>query len=454
MNFFSKLNTFNAAIALEAVKSNWLRSILTALGIIFGVAAVIAMLAIGSGAKQEILAQIELIGVNNIVVKAVFDDDEQAGESDDGDEVKKKFSPGLTLLDAENIRNAIPTVALVSPEIRLDETALRRGRRGSIQLAGVDNNFFELNNFTFAQGGDFAPANLVGGAPVCVIGAGVVKRFFPNDNPLGGKIKCGKEWLEVVGVLASRNITSEAQENLDISDYNEDVFIPVKTMLLRYRNRALVTSGMLRDQTTFVGGGSVMITSNGSADKEKQKYHQLDRLVVQVKNTEDMIATSEVIKRMLERRHLGVEDYKLSIPELLLKQQQDTKELFNLVLGAIASISLIVGGIGIMNIMLASVLERIREIGLRLALGATKKDVVQQFLLEAVIISVSGGLIGIILGVGLSFLVSVIADIATVISASSIVLAFSVSAGVGLLFGYMPAKRAAEQDPIKSLRYE
>ncbi|MFY8037699.1 MAG: ABC transporter permease, partial [Cyclobacteriaceae bacterium] len=189
-------------------------------------------------------------------------------------------------------------------------------------------------------------------------------------------------------------------------------------------------------------------------EAEKKNYHQLDRLVLQVDKTEKLQTTAEIISRMLKRRHFDVVDYEIEIPELLLKQQQRTNDIFNYVLFAIALISLLVGGIGIMNIMLASVLERIKEIGLRLAIGAQKSDVVQQFLFEAIMISVSGGILGVILGALLAYLVSSFAGIPTIITFASIVLSFGVAASVGLIFGIAPARRAAEQDPISSLRYE
>ena len=203
--------------------------------------------------------------------------------------------------------------------------------------------------------------------------------------------------------------------------------------------------------------GNVVMSSTDEDDKtvlERKNYHQIDRLVIQVDETNRMTATAEVLSRLLERRHYNVVDYEIEIPEMLLKQQQRTNDIFNYVLGAIAGISLLVGGIGIMNIMLASVLERIKEIGLRLSIGARKDDVVQQFLFEAVMISVSGGLIGVILGITLAYLVSAFAEIPTIVTFSSIILSFGVAATIGLIFGIAPARKAASQDPITSLRYE
>jgi putative ABC transport system permease protein len=207
-----------------------------------------------------------------------------------------------------------------------------------------------------------------------------------------------------------------------------------------------------------ITGGRISIrlpsSSSSTDDAASSNYHQLDRIIVQVKETEQINSAVVVLGRMLLRRHQEVKDYEITVPELLLKQQQRTKDIFNIVLGAIAGISLLVGGIGIMNIMFASVMERIKEIGTRLAIGAKKQDIVAQFLSEAILISVTGGAIGVILGVGLSLIIEKVFDIKTLISFFSVVIAFGVSAAVGVIFGYSPAKRASDRDPIESLRYE
>jgi putative ABC transport system permease protein len=219
----------------------------------------------------------------------------------------------------------------------------------------------------------------------------------------------------------------------------------------------MITQSSLNPMQNFSRGRIIIITGDGGGDEDTGpavNYHQLDRLVIQVGETESLTPTAEILSRLLERKHYGVVDYEIEIPELLLKQQQRTNDIFNYVLGAIAGISLLVGGIGIMNIMLASVLERIKEIGLRLAIGAQKTDIIQQFLFEAVMISISGGIIGVALGITLAVLVSSFANIPTVISFTSIILSFGVAATVGLIFGIAPARKAALQDPITSLRYE
>jgi len=447
----------NLYIAIEAVVANRVRSILTALGIIFGVAAVIAMLAIGNGAQQEILEQIKLVGVNNIVIEPVVEQtEEKVEDAFEGGEKKQKFSPGLTMRDVEAIKKVVPGVATVSPEIVIDTYLIKRGIRRSAKLVGVEPSYFNISNFELAEGEMFNEEHLIKGAPVCIIGKAIKSKFFPTEDPIGKTIKCGNNWLTVIGVLKERLISESSISNLGIRDYNMDVYTPLQTVLIRYENRDLVTQSMIQGANRG-SSGRVIIIGGGSSEEGESKvvnYHQLDRLVIQVGETEMLNPTADVLSRLLARRHFDVVDFEIEIPELLLKQQQRTNDIFNYVLGAIAGISLLVGGIGIMNIMLASVLERIKEIGLRLSLGAKKTDIINQFLFEAVMISVTGGIIGILLGVSLAYIVAEVAEIPTIVSFSSIILSFGVAATVGLIFGIAPARKAAKQDPISSLRYE
>ncbi|MBS1680348.1 MAG: ABC transporter permease [Bacteroidetes bacterium] len=445
----------NLYIAVDAVVANRVRSLLTALGIIFGVAAVIAMLAIGNGAQQEILNQIKLVGVNNIVIKPIVEqEEEKLNEEANGKKEKKKFSPGLTVRDMHSIEEAVPGLNKLSPEIILETNAIRKGLRRSAKLVGVQPSYFEIYDFQFIEGRIFNEEQLKLGLPVCIIGAGIKSKFFPTEDPIGKYIKVGAQWLIVVGVLRERSVSTASISKLGIRDFNMDIYTPLQTVLIRYENRDLITVDALREANRK-GRGMIFISGATAEDDAKKKnYHQLDRLVIQVKTTESMQPTAEIISRLLQRKHYEVIDYEIEIPELLLKQQQRTNDIFNYVLGAIAGISLLVGGIGIMNIMLASVLERIKEIGLRLSIGAKKSDVVQQFLFEAVMISGTGGVIGVVLGITLAYFVSSIAKIPTIISFSSVVLSFGVAATVGLIFGIAPARKAAQQDPIASLRYE
>ncbi len=428
---------------------------LTALGIIFGVSAVIAMLAIGNGARQEILEQIRLVGVNNVVINSVFEQDQ--GDLSATEQLQpNRFSRGLHLSDAEAIREILPSVTAVSPEVVYETEIIREGFKRSSRVVGVTPAYFDISNLLLAEGQGFTEEQLAKGQAVCIVGATIAKRFFNKEPALGNYIKVGSHWLKVVGVLEETAVSEKAIENLGIRDFNSDVYAPIKTVLSRYVNRASVLQGGGEDDVIFVNGGMVSFDGDegGEGKKKKKNYHQLDRLVVQVGASEEVKATTDVLLRMLSRRHNEVVDFEISIPEQLLKQQQRTKDIFNLVLGAIAGISLLVGGIGIMNIMLASVLERTREIGTRRALGAQKSDIVMQFMFEAVLISLGGGAIGVVLGVLMALLIDAFTDIQTIVSPFSVFLSFGVSATVGLIFGITPARRAAEQNPIESLRYE
>lgn len=439
-------------IAIESILANQLRSLLTALGIIFGVAAVITMLAIGKGAQQEILEQIKMVGVNNIMVSPVVSEDD-SGDSDSngGEKQKKKFSPGLTLKDVEAIREVLPTVKQVTPEIAMSSSVIQGGKRETAKLLGISNEYFDVFNLPLERGQYFNEYQQTNGIPVCVIGANIKNKFFSKEDPIGKYIKFDRVWLQVVGVLEKTDVDLTRFEDIGVNVMNDNIYVPVKTMLLRFQNRALVAS---RVKNTSSGGRHWFRISMSPAENTSSNYHQLDRIIVQVNESKDLNPSTDVLARLLLRRHQEVKDFEITVPELLLKQEQRTKDIFNIVLGAIASISLLVGGIGIMNIMFASVMERIKEIGTRLAIGAKKKDIVVQFLAEAVLISVSGGLIGVVMGVVASAMITRFAGILTIVSPVSVLVAFFVSASVGVVFGYSPAKRASERDPIESLRYE
>lgn len=451
-------------IAVESIISNKLKSMLTALGIIFGVAAVIAMLAIGKGAKQEIMEQMKMVGVNNILINPIIPD--KSSSSEEGEKQQKKFSRGLDMLDVQAIKETLPSVKRISPEISFNSTAMLNGVKYTAKLVGVSNDYFELYNLPLVAGAFFNDYQEENGIQVCIIGANIRAKFFSKVDPIGQYIKFNGIWLKVIGVLQKTNVNLTGFEEKGVNVYNDNIYIPVQTMLLRYQNRALLNTKLVSEASTnlqiFGGGGPggpggmarvIVSSSDASADVETN-YNQLDRIVVQVNETEQLNPTTEILSRMLARRHSNVKDFEITVPELLLKQQQRTKDIFNIVLGAIASISLIVGGIGIMNIMFASVMERIKEIGTRMAIGAKKMDIVVQFLSEAVLISVTGGFIGVFLGVIMAKLIEQIAGIMTLVSFFSVVIAFGVSAAVGVIFGYSPAKRASEKDPIESLRYE
>ncbi len=450
-------------IAVESIVSNKLKSMLTALGIIFGVAAVIAMLAIGKGAKQEIMEQMKMVGVNNILINPIIQD-QTSSSTDQSEKQTKKFSRGLSMLDVDAIREVLPSVKRISPEISFNSVAMMNGVKYSAKLVGVSNDYFYLYNLPLVSGAVFNKYQEDNGIQVCIIGANIRAKFFSQIDPIGQYIKFNGIWLKVIGVLQKTNVSLTGFEEKGVNVYNDNIYIPIQTMLLRYQNRALVNTKLVSEASSNVmimggpggmgGMARVVVSSSDASSNAETNYNQLDRIVVQVNETEQLNPSTEILSRMLIRRHTNVKDFEITVPELLLKQQQRTKDIFNIVLGAIASISLIVGGIGIMNIMFASVMERIKEIGTRMAIGAKKMDIVVQFLSEAVLISVSGGFIGVFLGVIMAKLIEQIAGIMTIVSFFSVFIAFGVSAAVGVIFGYQPAKRASEKDPIESLRYE
>ncbi len=445
---------FSMRTAVVAVGHNKLRASLTSLGILFGVASVIAMLAIGKGAEQEILEQMRLLGSNNVIVTPLVEQKEEVAAKEEGKKDPKRYTPGLTYRDADAIRSIIPQVDMTSAEVVLNTLITREGRRRSGKVVGVDTSYFRLLNLGLAQGDWFSEAQVSAGRPVAIIGHGIRSRFFTTEDPIGKPLKAGDIWVTVVGVLDDRTVSKETSERLGVRDPNMDVYVPLHAMLLRFRNRAQVTERDVQQAAREFDEDPNAPEEDPEARAERVNYHQLDRIVVRVSEARFVSPVAEIMQRMLARRHNGVVDFEITVPELLLKQEQRTKTIFNIVLGAIASISLIVGGIGIMNIMLASVLERIREIGVRRAVGATQKDVLAQFLSEAVLISVAGGVAGILVGAGISLGIEKLAGITTMVSALSVVVAFGVSLTVGLVFGIVPAYRAARQDPVVCLRYE
>ncbi|UKM66409.1 ABC transporter permease [Flavobacteriaceae bacterium GSB9] len=445
---FEKLKSnFNEAFWF--IKTNKVRTFLTALGIIFGVASVIAMLAIGNGAEKEILSQLELVGVNNIVVTPIPDEENEddAGEEqqDSEDAESKRFSKGLDVMDALNVKKHIPSVKLVSPEIIMKTYMINNGKQNPVRLIGISPSFFETSNIALDKGKSFSNYHIKNAMPVCIVGKKVEKKLFTGESALGKQIKVKDVWLQVIGVIEEKFISNKAQENLGIRDLNEDVYIPLNTFLTRYKDRKIISDNI----------GSSNRNENGPKKKiPRGNYHQIDKLTIQVANSNQLKATAEVLSKMLKRRHNDVLDFEITIPIQLLKQQQKTKQIFNIVLSIIAGISLLIGGIGIMNIMLASVLERTKEIGIIRAIGATEEDVILQFLSESVLISVGGGFVGILLGILSAYIIEMVSGIETVLSLTSILVSFFIAVLVGLTFGIFPAKSAAKKRPIEALRSE
>jgi len=440
---------FNLKIALEALMQNKMRSLLTALGIIFGVASVIAMLAIGTGAEKEVLDQIKLVGVNNIIIKQKIKVESKADKEDNtAKKDKKEASLGLTINDGEAIKKIVPNVTHVSPELDYETFALRNGISLRTHLVGIKSEYFDMFNLKVATGQDFNNWQMETGDPVCIIGKGVQTKFFSSENAIGKEIKCGHVWFTVIGVLENRNVNEGEKSSLGIRDNNLDIYAPIQTLLLRYDNRALITRAKINKPINNDDN------DNSGKNSIKKTYNQIDKLIVQVSEPEILQTTANFINTMLKRRHNNTEDFEIDIPQDRLNEHKKTKNTFKIVLTVIAGISLMVGGIGIMNIMLVSVMERLKEIGLRMAVGATKKDIILQFLAEAILMCLFGGIAGILIGIIIAKTISGVYSILTIITISSIVISFGVAISVGIIFGIAPARKAAAQDPIESLRHE
>lgn len=445
----------NFTEAVRVIAANKVRTFLTTLGIIFGVGAVIAMLAIGNGAEKEILSQLELAGVNNIVITPIPDiegNEDSGAEEDQGESVTKRFSKGLDIYDVQAIQENVPSVIETSPEIIMDTYVTSNGKQNSVKLIGVTSKFFTVSNIKIESGKNFSNDQQERALPVCIIGKKMEKKLFTGESGVGKTIKVKDVWLEVIGVIEEKLITEKAKENLGIRDLNLDIYIPIKSFLVRFKDRKIIS-----DKQQETGGRVVIFGGQDNGPKKKESrgnYHQVDKLIVQVGNSGELNSTSTLISRILKRRHNDVLDFEVEIPIQILKQQQKTKQIFNIVLSIIAGISLLIGGIGIMNIMLASVLERTKEIGIIKAIGATQQDIILQFLSESVLISIGGGIAGIVFGIVSAFVIEQATGITTILSTGSILLSFFVATLVGLVFGIAPARSAASKRPIEAMRYE
>lgn len=447
-NFFLRYN-YNLIIAFEAITVNKFRAVSSALGVMFGVASVICMLAIGNGARNEILEQLKQVGSSNIVVQKIENIADKKDNSGDntagGREQTEPYSPGLTVLDAEALQEIIPVVEAISPVVKMRTKCMYNNNQYRAELLGVAPSYFKLYNYSNIAGKHFTVDNARCSKPVCVIDNHLASKLFSRRNPLGQEIRVGHIWLEVIGVVDSKvkiNIEELASEQ---SNYK--VYIPYQTYLSRFKSNKNAVN------LSFAGGLSIL-SMLGEIDPFQVNKHQLDQVVVQVEETSQLEPVADLVQRILNQRHNQVADFEVVVPELLLKHEQKTKEIFNTVLGIIAGISLLVGGIGIMNIVHASVTERIKEIGIRLAIGANRMDIKLQFVLESTFISITGGVVGVFFGVLLTFVLNSTFKLNAIVSLPSVLLAFIVSVFIGVVFGYIPAQKAARKTPVESLRSE
>ncbi len=406
-------------MGLASLFAHKLRSLLTMLGMIFGVGAVVAMLSITAGAQKEMMSFIDQLGVNNIIV--------EAHEALDRNELQtiRAISPGLTFRDFRAISENVSGLVAITPRKRFKpQKLLPKTNQDPPQLVGVLPNFVEINSLKLVAGRFFTEDENKSSAPVCVLGEGAKVNLLGYDNAVGKYVKVNDTWLQVIGVLTPQASGDADVEGATASNRNNLVIAPLNTVMRRFE-----------DNTSYL-------------------KDEIDGIYMKVGPNIDSIETSNVVRAILTATHKDAGDFTVIVPAGLLEQKKQTQMIFNVVMICIAGISLLVGGIGIMNIMLATVLERTREIGIRRAIGARQADIVRQFLTEAVLISIAGGLIGIAFGVTLSKIIASAAGWSTLVTSSSIGIAFGVSVFIGLLFGIYPAVQAAKLDPIEAIRYE
>ncbi len=421
------------------LKSLWmhrLRSTLTTLGMIFGVSSVIAMLAIGEGASRTAQEQIARLGSLNIIIKTIKppEDEEASSQSE------SMVEYGLTYIDAERFRNGIPDVEVVVPIRRFSQHAWYRNRRVAIEIIGTVPWHTETAPIQLKLGRFLSSIDMHHKQGVCIVDERVVKELFGFDDPLGQDVKIAGDYYRAIGIVSTETAISSA-----------DSFggeIPVE----RAMGGANVGAIYIPLTTVKDRFGEISIQLSGETGRNIEKV-ELQEVIVKVDEMNKVLPTRDILDTLLSRFHKK-DDYQIVVPLELLRQAARTKRIFSIVLGSIAAISLLVGGIGIMNIMLASVSERTREIGIRRALGARKRDIIIQFLSETLMLTIAGGILGICLGTCIPFFVTYFGNMPTVVTAGSLVLAFGISATVGLIFGLYPAYRAANVDPIESLRHE
>lgn len=417
-------------IGIKSIYSHGLRSLLTVLGIVIGVAAVIAMLAVSEGASYEAQQQFRDLGASNILVKSVKPADKE--NSNRGGFFPQSLNYGLTAADIKTIRESIPGISNVIASRIVKKNVWNGGLSINADVVGTSVDYPVSRNYQLRSGRFFSEAEMRDHANVVVLSDEVAKALFPIDNPLGKTIRIDSDYYNIVGIMESEGFSNLGQNQAGSSNSAPTrIFIPFTSSKSRF-------------------GETTTRQSSGGLETETVELHEA---VIQVEGQSGVIEIGEIIEQILQRRHKDV-DYAVEVPLALLRQAEESAFRDQVVAGAIAGISLLVGGIGIMNIMLASVTERTREIGIRRALGAKRRDIIMQFLIEAVILSGVGGLIGVLMGIIIPVIISVVWGMTTIVTPLAPILAFSISAMIGVIFGIYPSMRAADMDPVEALRHE
>jgi putative ABC transport system permease protein len=406
-------------MGLENLRAHKLRSLLTMMGMIFGVAAVVAMLSIGAGAQQEVMAFIEQLGVRNLIV--------EAREAPDGQALQKirKLSAGLNFKDFRVIQANVEGITAATARKRFTPSKLLpRPQADPPMVYGISPAYVRIANLALVSGRFFDDSETEGAAPVTVLGEAAAASLFGAEDPVGRYVKVNEQWFQVIGVAGPQLTVQADVAGLPAQDRNNLMYVPLQSAIFRLE------------------------------DGQSQQKDEIDGIYLQMQPGADIPSASSLLRGLLNVSHREAGDFTIVSPAELLAEQRRTQRVFEMVMVAIASISLLVGGIGIMNIMLASVMERTREIGVRRAIGAKRRDIIRQFLIETTIISLAGGVMGVIVGVALSRAIGYLAGWSTIVTTTSIVLAFVVSVTIGLVFGLYPAARAASLDPVRALHYE
>ncbi|HUT57349.1 MAG TPA: ABC transporter permease [Phycisphaerae bacterium] len=414
----------NVRLGIKNLSLHAMRSLLTILGVVFGVGSVIAMLSVGEGASREALDRLRKLGSNNIILTAVKPPDEQSATI----QRSRMSMYGLLYDDEARIREGIPSVRRTVPAKQTEKDGRLGNRSQPLRIVGTTPEWFELVARTVIAGRVLSPQDIESHADVCVLTEQGARKLLATEHAIGQFVRISRDYFQIIGIVQSE---SAGGGSIQTPDQDFDAYIPVNVAKERFGD----------------------INIKRTAGMRSVEYVQLNQLLIEVVSSDKVEATAEAISTVLKRFHKK-QDYKMEVPLTLLRQAEATKRTFNIVLGSIAGISLLVGGIGIMNIMLASVTERTREIGIRRAIGAKRRQIIVQFLIETVVLSTVGGIIGIVLGFLFPWLITIFFGMPTIVPAYSIVLSLGISVGVGIVFGLYPAVRAAGLDPIVALRHE